>query len=120
MWATPDPLHMFAGIAVSSVVEKGSKDEMLLLSNSGRVRIKSAFILTEEERAKIAAMVSHARPHRNQHIISIITSQITASCTPTASMVAPHIFRQNLQTQCFHVSRIAAACEGHAAEGAEG
>ena len=46
-----------AAIAVSSVVEKGSKDEMLPLSNSGSVRVKSTFILTEEERAKIAAMV---------------------------------------------------------------
>lgn len=45
-----------ATLPIPAVVEKGFRDEFLALSNGGRVRVKSSFVLSEEERAKIAAM----------------------------------------------------------------
>lgn len=48
-------------LPVTSIVSKGSRDELLVLSNGGRIHIQSNFSLNEEEKARIAALVSAKR-----------------------------------------------------------
>ncbi|CAI5988610.1 unnamed protein product, partial [Closterium sp. NIES-65] len=89
-------------LSVPSVVEKGFRDDMLPWSNGGQVHVKSNFMLSDEERAKIAAMRARSMSKRKDgsssgtvtpiasgtvtpHTVSAVLASPVASTAPAAS-----------------------------------
>ncbi|GJP87047.1 hypothetical protein CLOP_g17021 [Closterium sp. NIES-67] len=69
-----------ASLSVPSVVEKGIRDDMLPWSNGGQVHVKSSFMLSDEERAKIAAMRARSMSKQRKD-----GSSSSGTVTPLAS-----------------------------------
>ena len=49
---------LLAVLPVTSVIEKGFRDDRLPFINGGAIHVRCSFVLSEEEKAKIAIMVS--------------------------------------------------------------
>ncbi|CAI5518481.1 unnamed protein product, partial [Closterium sp. Naga37s-1] len=70
-------------LSVPSVVEKGFRDDMLPWSNGGQVHVKSNFMLSDEERAKIAAMRARSMSKRKDgSSSSTVTPIASGTVTP--------------------------------------
>ncbi|CAI5480858.1 unnamed protein product [Closterium sp. Yama58-4] len=70
-------------LSVPSVVEKGFRDDMLPWSNGGQVHVKSNFMLSDEERAKIAAMRARSMSKRKDGSSSgTVTPIASGTVTP--------------------------------------
>lgn len=50
-----------AAIEIPSIIEKGSRDEIVKLEGGGRIHLRMSFVLTDEERKKIETMVRNDR-----------------------------------------------------------
>ncbi|CAI5944855.1 unnamed protein product [Closterium sp. NIES-64] len=96
------PCFSVLALSVPSVVEKGFRDDMLPWSNGGQVHVKSNFMLSDEERAKIAAMRARSMSKRKDgsssgtvtpiasgtvtpHTVSAVLASPVASTAPAAS-----------------------------------
>ncbi|CAI7774438.1 unnamed protein product [Closterium sp. NIES-53] len=80
-------------LSVPSVVEKGFRDDMLPWSNGGQVHVKSNFMLSDEERAKIAAMrarsLSKRKDGSSSSTVTPIASGTVTPRTVSAVLASP-------------------------------
>lgn len=63
-----------ASITVPSIVEKGFRDEFVSFSSGGRIHVKTTFVLTDEERAKISLMRVNAAKKKQEAAAAAATA----------------------------------------------
>ncbi|CAI5473784.1 unnamed protein product [Closterium sp. Yama58-4] len=122
-------------LSVPSVVEKGFRDDMLPWSNGGQVHVKSNFMLSDEERAKIAAMRARSMSKRKDgsssgtvtpiasgtvtpRTVSAVLASPVASTAPAASEASTATETAAASTTEKESGAVTAALAGSAAAGA--
>ncbi|CAI5508155.1 unnamed protein product, partial [Closterium sp. Naga37s-1] len=100
-------------LSVPSVVEKGFRDDMLPWSNGGQVHVKSNFMLSDEERAKIAAMRARSMSKRkdgsSSGTVTPIASGTVTPRTVSAVLASPVASAAPAASEASTATEIAAA-----------